>query len=891
MRSIFQGTFRGAFQGAFAICVSLSLLLSTAWASHEATDPDGASAWETILVERGQTIDEFLPQAGRGYASTDINPGIDPEGDYLGFAAFTPDGSQIWVTNRLTDNVTVYDWSTMDVVTNIDVGVAPSGIAINDYYAVIACSFSDEVYIVNIHDHSVHAVIPTGVQPWVVRYSPDGDYAYVSCDIDDVCEKIDVFDATHELTISNFPVSLLSFSWNSENGRSTAYFTNFEVTPDGDHLVVGDYDQNVYFFNTTTGAIDYAVPNITDCVAVSLSGDGSKVVTGSIVNPAVLHQIDVATHTETGSVTINEGSQSMYYVPGVNPDGTKAFVGISGNKSAIARFPTSDYTILTSTYTPFWIGVSPDHQKAISGQYRFSIVDFDTESVIGQYQGNTQSYGAVSPVGSRAIGYDPHRHEGIYFYDYTNPSPVYRGTTNAGEPPEGDAPRRVAIAPDLSKLVVTNALSDNATIVNLDTYAIEAILPMGDRVQNLAITHDSQYAVVCCFNSNTVKLIDLATNTVVADVYTGSRPGVISLSPDSQYAYVGNISSNSVSVLYLDGAATYKVTDIACGTIGVVWAAYGVSSDVEASPSGDAVLVAASFDDNVKVIDTVSNTIVATLPTGDFPIQIDFNGIGDYATVTNAFSDNYTVIHVDGASSSVVGTFSVGGTDYPLRLDYNPVQDEMGIGYYSSKHLVSIDPETGAYQGNESYAAYGALIQVEYDLIDGLPTVLTGSDGTTPGHLHRQGEAIPLPAGPAFFDYMGPGAIPPGGARTASRVAAVVMPGPDWLTIVEWLPSGVENVVTIPLSEETRLFVPEPNVITGQTRLGFALSRAGEVNLSLVDVTGRTAATIANGHFGAGEHRLVWQASGLPTGMYQAVLKLGGRTASSQKVFITGGGN
>ena len=106
---------RSIFRGAFAICTILFLVPATIWASLEVADPDGASGWETILVERGQTIDEFLPQAGRGYASTDLNPGIDPEGDYLSFAAFTPDGDQVWVTNRLTDNVTVYDCVTEQV--------------------------------------------------------------------------------------------------------------------------------------------------------------------------------------------------------------------------------------------------------------------------------------------------------------------------------------------------------------------------------------------------------------------------------------------------------------------------------------------------------------------------------------------------------------------------------------------------------------------------------------------------------------------------------------------------------------------------------------------------------------------------------------------------------
>ena len=62
-----------------------------------------------------------------------------------------------------------------------------------------------------------------------------------------------------------------------------------------------------------------------------------------------------------------------------NMDGSKAFLGIGNNSSAIVRFESADYITFTQTYTPFWMGVSADHQYAVSGQYRFSIIDFETD--------------------------------------------------------------------------------------------------------------------------------------------------------------------------------------------------------------------------------------------------------------------------------------------------------------------------------------------------------------------------------------------------------------------------------------------------------------------------------------------------------------------------------
>jgi len=762
----------------------------------------------------------------------------------------------------------------LEILANVDVGTYPGGIATTADYAVVACAFSDEVHVIDLSDYSIAGIFPTGEQPWVVRISPDQHYAYVGCDIDDVCEVINLETMTHERTIAGFPVFLLQWGGITEQGRNSFEFTDFEVTPDGIHLIVGDFDRSLYFFNTQTGAIDHSISGITDGVKVSLSGDGLYAVVTTTTSPAEVHQIDLTTYTRTKTVTITAGPHSMCYDAAVNQDGSKAFVAVSGNQSAIVRFATGDYSLIADTNTPFWIGVTPDHAHAVGGQYRFSIIDLDRETIRGQLEGLTQSYGSVSAGHMRAVGYDPLRYEGIYFYDITDPTaPVYRGTQIAGGEPEGDAPRRLAITPDGRQAVITNVLSGNATFLNLETLAIEAIVPMGDRVQNVAITSDGLWAVVCGFNSNSVKIVDLTTHTVVADVPAGTRAGVVDITPDDQYAYVGNISSNTISVIALQGASSYEVTEFACGIIGVSYAAYTVSSDVKASPDGAHVLVAVSFEDQVKVIDTATQAIVAALPAGDFPLQIAFNATGDYAIVTNYTDHTYTVMHIDGANSSVVGTYSTPGETNPLRIAYNPVADEIGIGYYTSKALVRVDPETGAYLGREDFTAYGSLIQVHYDPPSGEAVVLTGSADDAPGHLHRGGEAIPLPAVPAYVDYV------PGVAVTAA-------PGPDWVTVVRWDAAGAADPIDLPMGAGGWLSPSGATILRGGASLAFTLARPGPIDLSLVDVAGRCAARLAQGHRSAGRHQVAWEPGDLDPGMYEVVLRLGGHLADSRKVVV-----
>jgi len=740
-------------------------------------DPNGNEVIYLELVEPGQTLDERQVRGVLDETHINIDPGMSPEGDYLGGVTFTPDGNRVLLTNRMTDNVTVFDWQTMEVLANIPVGKWPGAVATNDEYAVVACAFDNVVYVISLLDYGVVDTFATGEQPWVIRISPDGRYAYVACDIGDVCEVIDLETLQHERTIENFPICLQMFSWISNSGRNSATFSGFEVSPDGNHLIVSDFEGRILFISTATGALEDAIGGFGYC-ALALSGDGTTLVAiDELVTPAVAYRIDFLSHVIIDSVAINGYS---YFLPfngtaAVNLDGSKCYIPVSDNSSAMVRFETGDFVIydLNSTASAFWVGVTPDHRYAVSGQSRFSMVSFETETVVGSWWGLSQFCGAISPVGGKVVAYDWGRYEGIYFFDISNPaSPNYRGKTISGQEPEGDAPYRVAIAPNGSKAVVSNTLSGNMSVVNLATLETEAILPAGDRSTEVEITSDSRWAVICATDGGTVKIIDLAVNVIAADLPTGAGTSTVTISPDDAYAYVGNVRSDMVLVVMLNGAASAVIAEIPSGEMGISWAGFGVYSDVEVSPSGAYVLVAASFDNQVRVIETEGFSTVAILNVGDFPLQIAFGGSDDYAIVTNFLGDSYSVLHIDGAASEVVGTFPAG--HLPLRLAYNPTGDFIGICLYAVGQVLKVDPHTGNVIGSDDYAAFGLVAQVAYDRF-GEAVVLTTPTHLQLPQLHRGAEHSVLPGLPASF------------ALLASDVLAIVaVPGPDWATVVQW---------------------------------------------------------------------------------------------------------
>ena len=607
----------------------------------------------------------------------------------------------------------------------------------------------------------------------MVEVSPDGNYAYIACDINDQCEVIDLQNLTQLTPIADFPISLITFSWVSTGGRSTFKFSRFAVSQDGNHLIVGNADNDVLFIDPLSGTIDYNVSGIPNCYVTSLSGDGTKTVALSDFNNIFqAFQIDNSSYTISASVELTGNYMATYDVA-VNPDGTKAFVGIGNNSSAIVRFQSSDFITFSQTYTPFWMGTSPDHHYAVSGQYRFSIMDFENETMIDQLQGYTQDFGCISPVANKVVGYDPLRYEGAYFFDFETPNDIqYNGRTLAGLPPEADTPYRIAISEDGTKAITSNSLSESASIIDLTDYSVAAVLDLGEKSDAISITHDSQWAIMGGYDLNTIKIIDLVNEELAGTLYTGQRPLMVAIAPDDAYAYIGNLKQNSVSFVELDGAASTEIVEIPTGVIGLSWAAFGVRSSVEVDPTGQYVLVAASFADQVQVIDIAQQQIVANLNVGTFPLKIAFNETGEYACVTNYNSDSYSIIHLDGAASSVVGTFPAG--DGPLRLAYNPVDDEFGIINYSTKTVINVNPETGTINSTDYYTQYGNPIQIYYDT-EGNPIVLALSNNDDPGYLIRKNEAIILPVTPTYFDYC-----------AATNTAVVCMPGPDYVTVVEY---------------------------------------------------------------------------------------------------------
>ena len=105
---------------------------------------------------------------------------------------------------------------------------------------------------------------------------------------------------------------------------------------------------------------------------------------------------------------------------------------------------------------------------------------------------------------------------------------------------------------------------------------------------------------------------------------------------------------------------------------------------------------------------------------------------------------------------------------------------------------------------------------------------------------------------------------------------------PEEVTVT--LPSRV-HTESEELPTEVALLGNYPNPFNPETSIRFALPRTDHVRLAVYDVVGREAAVLVDGVRVQGTHTEIFDAQGLPTGMYVYVLSTP-ETALTRKMLL-----
>jgi YVTN family beta-propeller protein len=190
----------------------------------------------------------------------------------------------------------------------------------------------------------------------------------------------------------------------------------------------------------------------------------------------------------------------------------------------------------------------------------------------------------------------------------------------------------------------------------------------------MVVSPDGDTLYVTNYQDGTVSVIDTATGDYSA-ISTGLQSSAIAVSEDGSKLYVGSIL-NDVRVVDLD-TGTYTV--LATGTYD------GMSiADQSITVLDDRAYVTDGVDDKLVVIDTDTDTIIASYDVGDRPSSVAVAASGDAILVANAVGDNVTVISPE---LGVLGTIEVGY--YPTKIAVAVDSEEV---YVVTRDGISVIP-------------------------------------------------------------------------------------------------------------------------------------------------------------------------------------------------------
>jgi YVTN family beta-propeller protein len=308
---------------------------------------------------------------------------------------------------------------------------------------------------------------------------------------------------------------------------------------------------------------------------------------------------------------------------------------------------------------------------------------------------------------------------------------------------------------------VANFNSQDVSVIDTASNTVIATIPLGAGPTGLAGTPDGAFVYVA--NGPDVTVIDTATNAVVATVgLLGTSSDVlavdVAITPDGAFAYVPTNRCSPFAcapeVNVIDTATNSVVATFPVGAAGLRL------HEIAITPNGAFAYVAGGSG-GTFVIDTATNTVTTTIPGFAEGVAIAPNGA--FAYVTTGFLFNQVSV-IDTATNTVTATIPVPSA-YRVEITPNSAfayvtQDSAAsavtvIDTATNTPVATIGTGTAA---DPAITPDGAFVYVPQPLANVVSVIDTATNtvvATIPVGISPQDVAIvgpPAPSGPTSVD-------------------------------------------------------------------------------------------------------------------------------------------
>lgn len=225
--------------------------------------------------------------------------------------------------------------------------------------------------------------------------------------------------------------------------------------------------------------------------------------------------------------------------------------------------------------------------------------------------------------------------------------------------PVGRQPNGIAVTPDGRRVYVSNLQNDTVSVLDAATRSVVGQIGVGDEPVGVAVSPDGRRVYVANRGSDSVTVIDAATGAVAATVADGVGPGSngIALTPDGAYAYVNNAFSRQ--------PGTVSVLDTVSGEVVASVEVAANPKRVAIAPDGRTAYVANFRSWNISVVDVASNVLESALRVSGRTVGVAVHPNGQYAYVTNL---DGTVEILETGNNLLTVPIAVGREPYAIAL-------------------------------------------------------------------------------------------------------------------------------------------------------------------------------------------------------------------------------